>query len=153
VRESFRSHGIAYVWSELDRSALYLELLLIINSTAIELLDDDELVRELQGLERRRGASGRDRIDHRPGSHDDRANVIAGVAHLVGVKRRSRAGFGWHSRDGTRVTLSHKEYEERRQEERYRAEQAPTDDEVNELRAMMRLPGYAERLRKLSRSR
>jgi hypothetical protein len=46
-----------------------------------------------------------------------------------------------------------RERKERRQEERYRVEQAPTDDEVNELRAMMRLPGYAERLRKLSRSR
>jgi hypothetical protein len=94
-REAFRKRGIAYEWSELDRSALYLELLPIINSGAIELLDDDQLLRELRGLERRRGSSGRDRVDHRPGEHDDRANVVAGIAHAVGVQKRPRAGFGW----------------------------------------------------------
>jgi hypothetical protein len=98
-REAFRKHGIAYQWSELDKSALFLELLPIINSGAIELLDDDQLLRELRGLERRRGSSGRDRVDHRPGEHDDRANVVAGVAHAVGVQRRPRAGFGWITTD------------------------------------------------------
>jgi hypothetical protein len=58
-REAFRRRGIAYEWSELDKSALFLELLPIINSGAIELLDDDPLLRELRGLERRRGSSGR----------------------------------------------------------------------------------------------
>jgi len=94
-REAFRRRGIAYEWSELDKSALFLELLPIINSGAIELLDDDQLLRELRGLERCRGSSGRDRVDHRPGDHDDRANVVAGVAHAVGIQRRPRAGFGW----------------------------------------------------------
>jgi hypothetical protein len=94
-REAFRKRGIAYEWSELDKSSLFLELLPIVNSGAIELLDDDQLLRELRGLERRRGSSGRDRVDHRPGEHDDRANVVAGIAHAVGVQRRPRAGFGW----------------------------------------------------------
>jgi len=94
-REAFRKRGIVYQWSELDKSALFLELLPIINSATIELLDDDHLLRELRGLERRRGSSGRDRVDHRPGEHDDRANVVAGVAHAVGVQKRPRAGFGW----------------------------------------------------------
>src|SRR5262249_29101787 len=36
--------------------------------------------------------SGRDRVDHRPGSHDDRANALAGLAEmLAGRKRR----LGW----------------------------------------------------------
>jgi hypothetical protein len=94
-REAFRKRGIAYEWSELDKSALFLELLPIINSGTIELPDDDQLLRELRGLERRRGSSGRDRVDHRAGEHDDRANVVAGVAHAVGVQKRPRAGFGW----------------------------------------------------------
>jgi hypothetical protein len=87
VKEAFRSHAISYEWCDLDRSGLYLELLPVINSGAIELLDDDPLLRELQGLERRRGPSGRDRIDHRPGSFDDRANVVAGS--FTGSARRS----------------------------------------------------------------
>jgi hypothetical protein len=33
--------------------------------------------------ERRRGSAGRDRIDHRPGEHDDVANSVAGVANLL----------------------------------------------------------------------
>jgi hypothetical protein len=98
-REAFRKRGIAYEWSELDKSALFLELLPIVNSGAIELLDDDQLLRELRGLERRRGSSGRDRVDHRPGEHDDRANVVAGVAHAVGVQKRSTVGFGWWPHD------------------------------------------------------
>jgi hypothetical protein len=79
VSEGFRAHGIAYRASEKDRSALYLELLPGINARRCVLLDDPELLRELRGLERRRGSSGRDRVDHRPGSHDDRANSAAGA--------------------------------------------------------------------------
>jgi hypothetical protein len=41
---------------------------------------------ELRGLERRRGTAGRDRVDHRPGSHDDRANSVAGVVYLAGAR-------------------------------------------------------------------
>lgn len=79
-RELFRGHGIKYVVATHDRSALYLELLPRVNAGTIELLDDARLLRELRGLERRRGSAGRDRIDHRPGEHDDRANALAGVA-------------------------------------------------------------------------
>lgn len=100
VKEAFRSHVITYEWCDLDRSALYLELLPAINSAAVELLDNDDLLHELQGLERRRGSSGRDRIDHRPGSHDDRANVVAGVVGGLGTRKKvGRAGFGWHRPD------------------------------------------------------
>ena len=83
-REAFRKRGVSYEWSDLDRSALYLELLPMINSGAVELLDDEALLRELRGLERRRGSSGRDRVDHRSGAHDDRATCIAGVVASFG---------------------------------------------------------------------
>jgi hypothetical protein len=87
VREAFRKRGIGYEWSELDRSALYLELLPAINSGAVELPDDEHLLRELRGLERRRGSSGRDRVDHRQGQHDDRATCVAGVVAEIGRPR------------------------------------------------------------------
>jgi hypothetical protein len=81
-REAFRSCGIAYKLSELDRSRLYLEMLPQLNRGAIELPHDKALLRELRGLERRRGPSGRDRVDHPPGSHDDLANAVAGCSYL-----------------------------------------------------------------------
>jgi len=89
-REQFRAHGIRYRCSELDRSRLYLELLPKVNAATVQLLDDPKLLRELRSLERRRGTSGRDRVDHRPGEHDDRANAVAGVvAQLAGRLERS----------------------------------------------------------------
>jgi hypothetical protein len=83
VSEGFRAHGITYKASELDRSAIYLELLPLVNARRALVLDVPELLRELRGLERRRGTSGRDRVDHRPGSHDDRANAAAGALVLA----------------------------------------------------------------------
>jgi hypothetical protein len=85
VAEAFRAHGVRYQPSERDRSTLYLELLPAINAGHIVLLDVPELLRELRGLERRRGSRGRDRVDHGPGQHDDRANAAAGalIAALV----------------------------------------------------------------------
>jgi hypothetical protein len=71
----------------LDRSALYLEMLPAVNAGVVELPDDARLLRELRGLERRRGVAGRDRVDHRSGDHDDRANAAAGVVSLVGERR------------------------------------------------------------------
>ena len=64
-----------------DRSTSghYLELLPLVNAGSVALLDDSDLLRELRGLERRRGAAGRDRVDHRRGSHDDRAAAAAGA--------------------------------------------------------------------------
>lgn len=81
-REQFRANGVRYSTADLDRSALYLELLPKVNSKMVELPDDATLLRELRGLERRRGTAGKDRIDHRPGEHDDVANAVAGVIHL-----------------------------------------------------------------------
>ena len=94
-REQFRARSIKYTVAAHDRSALYLELLPRVNAGTIELLDDATLLRELRGLERRRGSAGRDRVDHRPGEHDDRANALAGVAleikrHVVDIRRTIR---------------------------------------------------------------
>jgi hypothetical protein len=86
-REQFRSRDIGYRTSDLDRSALYLEMLPSVNAGTVELPDDSNLLKELRGLERRRGTAGRDRIDHRPGQHDDRANAVAGAVFLIAARK------------------------------------------------------------------
>jgi hypothetical protein len=90
VTEGFRAHGIRYEPSPLDRSALYLELLPRVNAATVQLLDLPELLRELRGLERRRGPSGRDRVDHGRGAHDDLSNSAAGA--LLAAQQPQSAG-------------------------------------------------------------
>jgi hypothetical protein len=87
-REQFRSHGINYEIAKKNRSELYLALVAFVNGARVEIPDDPALLRELRGLERRRGPSGRDRVDHVPNAHDDRANALAGVANLILARRR-----------------------------------------------------------------
>jgi phage terminase large subunit-like protein len=82
-RERFRAHQIAYSPSPRPKSDLYLSLHSAVNAGRPELPDDPALLRELRGLERRRGPSGRDRVDHRPGGRDDRANTVAGVVEVL----------------------------------------------------------------------
>jgi len=89
VAEHFRAHGVQYEGSELDRSEIYLEMLHLVNARGCLLLDSPDLLRELRGLERRRGASGKDRIDHRRDGHDDRANASAGALVLAAGRRRA----------------------------------------------------------------
>jgi hypothetical protein len=79
VSDEFGRHGISYSPSEKPKSGLYLDLLPALNSGMVELPPDDRLVNQLIGLERRTARGGRDSIDHPPGDHDDRANVIAGL--------------------------------------------------------------------------
>ena len=59
------------------KSDLYREVLPLINSRRVELLDHPRLISQLTGLERRTARSGRDSIDHKPGAHDDIANACA----------------------------------------------------------------------------
>jgi hypothetical protein len=91
-REQFRKHGIDYKPSEKTKSDLYLELLPKINSGKVELQDNKRLVSQLTQLERRTARSGRDSVDHAPGSHDDLANAAAGA--LVQAGNDPRRGFG-----------------------------------------------------------
>ncbi|MCX6543783.1 MAG: hypothetical protein NTV05_05145 [Acidobacteria bacterium] len=84
--EQFRSHGVTVKPSTRDRSVIYLDFLPLVNAGRVVLLDQPDLLRELRGLERRRGPSGRDRVDHfGAGSHDDRANSAALALTLIGV--------------------------------------------------------------------
>jgi hypothetical protein len=77
--ELFRKNGIHFEQSAKPKSDIYRDLLPLLNSRACELLDNDRLVAQLVGLERRTARSGKDSIDHAPGLHDDLANAVAGA--------------------------------------------------------------------------
>jgi hypothetical protein len=81
--ERFRAHGIEYVPSEKSKSDIYRDLLPLLNSRTIELLDLPRLATQLIGLERRTARSGKDSIDHTPGAHDDVANAVSGALLLA----------------------------------------------------------------------
>lgn len=95
--ERFRAFGITYTTADKVKSDLYLELLAVVNSGRVELLDVPELLSQLRGLERRRGPSGKDRVDHRPGTHDDTANAVAGVVSLLAARDPSDLGITFGS--------------------------------------------------------
>lgn len=77
--EKFRKCGINYVPSPKPKSDLYRDLLPLLNSRRVDLLDNKPLIAQLTGLERRTARSGKDSIDHAPNAHDDVANCVAGV--------------------------------------------------------------------------
>jgi hypothetical protein len=95
-REVFRTHGIEYIACDRTKSALYQELLALVNSDRVELLDLPRLRAQLIGLERRTTGGGKDVIDHGWSTHDDLANSCAGV--LVEASRH--AGRRGLNRDG-----------------------------------------------------
>jgi hypothetical protein len=85
--EACRRAGLQYRQCDEDKSALYVAFAAGVNAGEVRLLDQPDLLREIRGLERRRTPT-RDKVDHRPGAHDDRANACAGViAQLLKVQR------------------------------------------------------------------
>jgi hypothetical protein len=82
----FREHGIAYKQCEQNKSELYLAFVPVTNSHGVELPDDKRLLTQLRRLERKRGRAGKDTIDHPPRLHDDLANSVAGVCHVLNTK-------------------------------------------------------------------
>jgi hypothetical protein len=83
VREKFKTAGLKYEISERVKSDIYKELLPIMNSGRVELLDIPRLTTQLCNLERRTARGGKDSIDHAPGAHDDAANAVAGAVVLA----------------------------------------------------------------------
>jgi hypothetical protein len=81
-REQFLKYGIHYAPSPKVKSELYLDLLPLLNSRRIDLLDNARANAQILNLERRTARGGRDSIDHPPSGHDDLANTIALCASL-----------------------------------------------------------------------
>jgi hypothetical protein len=94
-REQFRKLGIAYELAPKPKSDLYRDLLPVINSRKVELLDHTKLIAQLCGLERRTARSGRDSIDHSPGAHDDIANAAAGALVVAQKPVQRIRGFAF----------------------------------------------------------
>jgi hypothetical protein len=78
-RERFLKHGINYEVSKRPKSDIYRDFLPLLNGKRCDLLDNERLLNQLVSLERRTARGGKDSIDHPPGTHDDVANVCAGV--------------------------------------------------------------------------
>ena len=96
-RERFRKHGIAYQVSERTRSQIYLEILPLLNSKQVELLDNKRLISQLISLERKTSRSGKDSVDHPPGAHDDVINAAAGAIVCQSLLKKRRVGvWGRH---------------------------------------------------------
>jgi hypothetical protein len=94
--ERFQVHGIRYEQAAKPKSDLYRDLLPVINSGSVELLDNDVMLSQLCNLERRTARGGRDSIDHAPGAHDDVANAVAGViAALTASKSTYDSTMSW----------------------------------------------------------
>jgi hypothetical protein len=99
--EQFRKCGVHYAPAERTKSELYVDLLPMLNSAAVDLLDNDRLTHQLLGLERRTSRSGKDSIDHAPGGHDDVANAVAGV--LVLCSRGAHISAWQRERDNRKI--------------------------------------------------
>jgi hypothetical protein len=85
--EQFKKRSVTLEPSEKTKSEIYAAFLPMLNSNAVELLDDKRLIAQLLGLERRTAWGGKDSVDHRPGAHDDLINAAAGALVLVAAAR------------------------------------------------------------------
>jgi hypothetical protein len=90
---AFKRRGVTYKPAERTRSDIYRDVLPLLTSGAVELLDDPRLTRQLLVLERRTTTGGRDAIDHPSRTHDDVANAMAGALLLASDGRRRGLGF------------------------------------------------------------
>jgi hypothetical protein len=82
-REAFARHGILYLPSPKVRSDLYLSFLSLLLSQRVDLLDHPKTLLQFQTLVREVGKSGKDKVNHAVGAHNDCANAVAGVVVLA----------------------------------------------------------------------
>jgi hypothetical protein len=81
-REQFSKRNIEYIPSERVKSDIYRDVLPLLNSRRVQLLDDRRIISQFHGLERRTARGGKDSVDHGPGHHDV-ANAVAGAIVLA----------------------------------------------------------------------
>ena len=93
--EEFQKNGITYQRSEQTKSEIYLELLPLLNSSRVELLENKRLGSQLAGLERKTSRAGKDSVDHPPSGHDDTINSAAG-ALVLALKGSGCGLFDWY---------------------------------------------------------
>jgi hypothetical protein len=93
VAERYRAHGVQCNQAAKPKSDLYKDMLPVLNSGTVELLDHAKAISQICSLERRTARGGRDSIDHAPRARDDLANAIAGA--VVGTAISQGGPAGW----------------------------------------------------------
>jgi|GEM_PF-3891130 hypothetical protein len=83
THEAFARHGIQYLPSPKVRSDIYLAFLPLQISQRVELLDNPKMLLQFQTLIRETGKSGKDKVNHAIGAHDDSCNACAGARVLA----------------------------------------------------------------------
>ena len=89
----FRAHGIKYEASEKNRSDIYIDTGPLLTAGVARLIDMPRLTAQLRQLERRAHPSGRDKVNHGPGGHDDIANAVMGVLWLTSTVKALPPGM------------------------------------------------------------
>ncbi|THD65335.1 MAG: hypothetical protein E7813_15345 [Bradyrhizobium sp.] len=80
--EQFGRFGIRCEQSAKPKSDLYTDLLPLILSARVHLIDHPKMIAQLCALERRTARGGRDSIDHPPNGFDDIINAVAGAVSI-----------------------------------------------------------------------
>lgn len=83
VVEAFTKQRVKYNSSDRDRSSIYLDALPLFTTGRARLVDNQRLMHQFAGLERRTSRVGRDLVDHPPNGSDDCANSAAGALVLA----------------------------------------------------------------------
>jgi hypothetical protein len=86
VESAWRACAVNYIRAEVPKSEIYLAVVPLFTRGVINMPDHTRLIRELRLLERHTHRSGRDTVDHGRGGHDDHANSVAGLLHLLSLK-------------------------------------------------------------------
>jgi hypothetical protein len=81
--EAFDKVSIRYEQLGRTKSDCYLDLLPMLNSGRVHLLDHPKTINQICSLERRTARGGKDSIDHPPGAHDDCANAVAALCSIL----------------------------------------------------------------------
>ena len=104
--EQFRKRDVHLEPAEKTKSELYQDLLPLLNSRAVDLLDHGRLMMQLVSLERTTARGGRDKIDHPRGMHDDVANAVAGA--LVLAYEETGVSPAQRMRDNVKLAAAYK---------------------------------------------
>jgi hypothetical protein len=100
VSQAFVKAGVMYRKSQINRSEIYLNVLPLFASGRVRLIDNPRLVTQFVSLERRTFPTGKDRVNHSPGGHDDLCNAAAGALELAShtPAQRRMVGATWWSK-------------------------------------------------------
>ncbi|HUB48348.1 MAG TPA: hypothetical protein VMB73_25510 [Acetobacteraceae bacterium] len=83
LADAFKREGMLYQTVKTNRSETYLESVALWTAGRVRMVDDRRAVHQLCNLERKPTASGRDKVNHPAGGHDDLANVVCGALVLA----------------------------------------------------------------------